>query len=239
MCSPRNKDTDSTGMIMKPVMLSCCLVIPATTTTKVDVPLRYPPSYTCRKSHKAVPSKQSSLIYYHFRCLLFFAPSSIPSLYGLDSTDPCGVLLREGRVIQNIFWTPRNSYSFPYLPIRTRSFQKSITKRIITVGGFLLLALVWYIQGREGVHKNSRYCGVQKLVLDLQTLEDETTTLSRNVGHQLRAEPHLRTEASEGKRRRDILMSVAQMKTWTYFITSLVWHLQSSQTECCSVTSSV
>ena len=42
-CSQRNKDTDSTGLIMKPVMLSCCLVIPATTTTKVDVPLRYPP----------------------------------------------------------------------------------------------------------------------------------------------------------------------------------------------------
>jgi hypothetical protein len=44
MYSPRNKDTDSTGLIMKPVVLSCCLVIPATTTTKVDVPPAVPPS---------------------------------------------------------------------------------------------------------------------------------------------------------------------------------------------------
>jgi hypothetical protein len=102
--------------------------------------------------------------------------------------------------IQNIFWTPRNSYPFPYLPIRTRSSQKSITKRIIAVGGLLLLALVWYIQGRQGVHRNRRYCGVQKIVLNIQTLEDETTTLSRNVGHQLLSAPRLRTEALEDQR---------------------------------------
>ena len=141
MCSPRNKDTDSTGMIMKPVMLSCCLGIPATTTTKVDVPLRCPPSYTCRKSHKAVPSKQSSLIYYHFKCLLFFAPSSIPSLYGLDSTDPCGVLFREGvggdpKYLLN----PSKLLSFPVLTDRNPVFPKIYHKTDHRRGGFSVVS---------------------------------------------------------------------------------------------------
>lgn len=194
---------------MKPVMLSCCLVIPATTTTKVDVPLRYPPPRIPAES----PTKLSlannhplfttiSDVFYSLHPARF-----LPFMVWIPQIRVASYC-RRGGGIQNIFWTPRNSYPFPYLPIRTRSFQKSITKRIIAVGGFLLLALVWYIQGRQGVHKNSRYCGVQKPVLDVQTLEDETTTLSRNVGHRLLAAPHLRTEASEGKLRRGVIILI-------------------------------
>lgn len=61
LCSPRNEDTDSTGMIMKLVMLACCLVIPATTTTKVDVPLRYPPRIPAESPTKLSPANNHPL----------------------------------------------------------------------------------------------------------------------------------------------------------------------------------
>jgi hypothetical protein len=66
-----------------------CLAIPGTATRtayKISPPRG---TYTCRKTRKTAPSKQSSLIYYHFSCPPFLVPSSMPSFHGWDSSDPC------------------------------------------------------------------------------------------------------------------------------------------------------
>jgi hypothetical protein len=179
MCSQTNKDTDSPGMTIKPVMCWCCLVIPATTKTKVDIPLRHPPRIPAESSTKRSEQNNHPLfttisdVFYSLHAARFFPfVVWIPQIHVASCCGGGGdpkYLLNRSKLLS--LQTVTDPNSFPKIRHKTKSRH----------GGFSVVSFLCDMLKDVQMHIKT----VQKLFLGISTLEDEITALSRSVGHQL------------------------------------------------------